>query len=77
MQKPLFVVVSGGVIQNTRVEVIDFDKLLPDTAEVGDTVRAWRALSGAAKLYVLKMYADEYDRIHKRMDAEEQSIRWG
>ncbi len=73
MQNSLFIVLSGGVAPD-RVEVIDFDTLLTDVAEVGHTVRAWRALSDAAKQYVLKMYPSEYANIQKRIDEDLESI---
>lgn len=77
-QQPVFVVVSGGVVQETPsfVEVIDFDNLLPDIWSNGDSKQAWEQLSTEAQDYVKTMYPDDYAKIQERI-AEDAEIPIG
>lgn len=73
-QQPVFVVVSGGVVQDCPhfVGVIDFDNLLPDVAAVYDSRDEWEALSAGAQEHVKEAYPDEYKKIQDRIAHDEK-----
>jgi hypothetical protein len=68
-QEPVFVIVSGGCVQDcpSFVEVIDFDNLIGDVYTVGDCERGWENLSEAAQNYVRTVYPDECGKIQARI----------
>lgn len=68
-QQPVFVVVSGGVVQDCPnfVEVIDFDNILPDLYQKGDAWGGWTDLSQAAREYIETAYPDEYAEIQGKI----------
>jgi hypothetical protein len=76
-QQPVFVIVSGGVVQETPsfVEVIDFDNLLSDCWTAGDTETEWNNLSEAARDYVKALYPEDYERIQLRIEADHVEAR--
>ena len=66
-EKRIYIEISGGCYQSSanvpegwRIELIDWDNLLGDTA---DTAEEWKRLDVDARTFIQEKYPEDYRRI--------------